>query len=157
MAQVLVVESDGGMRATIGSALTQAGYAVVEADTGIAALALMAASERPLVVALDLDLSDLDGSHVIRFVGNALPLGWISAMVLMSSDSGGPRLLDGHAHGRRDGRAKQAPQVLFKPFDRDTLVGAVRLAESRLIGGSRRRVARFDAVPFDVVQVEARG
>lgn len=156
MAQVLVVESDGDVRAAIGFALTEAGHAVLEADTGIRALTLMASSERPLVVVLDLDLSDLDGSHVIRFVGDALPQGWISAMVLMSSNPGGPRLLNGHARGPREGRAKRAPQVLAKPFDRETLVAAVQHAESKL-DGWRPRVARFDAVSFDGMQVEAHG
>lgn len=138
MAQVLVVESDHNVRAAIGFALTEAGYAVLEADTGIAALTLMAANDHPLAVVLDLQLPDLDGMQVVRFAGNALRPDWAAGMVLMSSDGHTPQLL---ADGRRRARA---PQVLLNPFDLDALLAAVRLVDGRL-HPRRRPVAQVKA------------
>lgn len=173
MTQVLVVESDRDARAAIGSALTEAGYTVLEADTGVAALTRMAASAWPLVVVLDSHLPDLDSTQIVRFAGEALRPGWTVGMVLLTSDTSEthpPQLFDGLFDGRCDGsngsnggirgprarraQKQRAPHMLAKPFDRAALLAAVQLAAGRL-SGRRGRIAPRDA--HDIVWVESYG
>ena len=61
--RILVVEDDQGLRALLCEVLTQAGYAVLAAADGDAALEL-AAADPPALVLLDLGLPGLDGYTV---------------------------------------------------------------------------------------------
>lgn len=139
MTQVLVATGDRDMRESMGFALASAGYQVREADTGIGALTLMAASARPLVVVLDAPLPDLDGSHVLRFAAAALHTSWLSGTVLLTSDD---RQL---SPPRGRGRGAQSPQILAKPVNRDTLLRAVHIAATRQRAAVRRATGRTNS------------
>lgn len=62
---ILVVEDDRDTREVLVMLLTVAGYAVLEAATGAAALAVMAA-HAPHGILLDLRLPDMDGFTICR-------------------------------------------------------------------------------------------
>jgi DNA-binding response OmpR family regulator len=64
-ATVLVVDDDADLRALLAFALTDAGYAVIEAASGSAAIAVYRARKPDLVV-LDIGLGDIDGVAVNR-------------------------------------------------------------------------------------------
>src|SRR3954470_17742183 len=64
---VLVVEDEVEMRALLRRLLTRAGYRVVEASDGSAALACLRATAPDLVL-LDIMLPDIDGLEVARWI-----------------------------------------------------------------------------------------
>ncbi|MGH3472535.1 MAG: response regulator transcription factor [Nocardioidaceae bacterium] len=67
MAQVLLVEDDAGIRASLTRDLRARGHVVVSAPAGAEALALVAKGA-PEVVLLDLGLPDLDGADVLAMI-----------------------------------------------------------------------------------------
>jgi two-component system KDP operon response regulator KdpE len=68
MAHVLIAEDDEATRAMLRMALEEAGHTVVEARDGAAALDILRGRTRPLVVALDMMMTPVDGLHVLRAV-----------------------------------------------------------------------------------------
>jgi CheY-like chemotaxis protein len=68
MAHVLIAEDDEATRAMLRMALEEAGHTVVEARDGAAALDVLRGRTRPLVVALDMMMTPVDGMHVLRAV-----------------------------------------------------------------------------------------
>jgi CheY-like chemotaxis protein len=68
MAHVLVAEDDEATRAMLRMALEEAGHTVLEARDGAAALDVLRTRTRPLVVALDMMMTPVDGLHVLRAV-----------------------------------------------------------------------------------------
>jgi two-component system KDP operon response regulator KdpE len=67
---VLLVEDDGELRRMFRTALSFAGYRVVEAGDGLVALQVLDATSPDLIV-LDLGLPDIDGLEVIRHIREA--------------------------------------------------------------------------------------
>src|SRR5919204_5081041 len=63
--QVLVVEDDEGIRELVAMALSSAGYEVMSAPDGAAALALLTTS-RPAVILLDMLMPTMDGWEFAR-------------------------------------------------------------------------------------------
>ncbi len=110
--RVLIVEDDDDLRTLIGLALSDAGYAAVEAADGAAAL--KACEERdPDVVLLDLNLPRLGGKEFADAYRRGL--GHAKFIVMSGAESGGET--SGRMH---------ASIFLSKPFELDKLVGAVR-------------------------------
>jgi DNA-binding response OmpR family regulator len=110
--RVLIVEDDDDLRTLIGLALSDAGYAAVEAADGAAAL--RACEERdPDVVLLDLNLPRLGGKEFADAYRRGL--GHAKFIVMSGAESGGET--SGRMH---------ASVFLSKPFELDKLVGAVR-------------------------------
>jgi DNA-binding response OmpR family regulator len=113
-ARVLIVEDDEELRSVIGAAVTEAGYAAVEAADGAAAL--VACEERdPDVVLLDLNLPRLGGQEFAE----AYRRGRGQAKIIVMS---------GTASGGEVSARLRAAAFLSKPFDLERLVGAVRRA-----------------------------
>ncbi len=69
---ILVVDDDAQVRATIGSALTELGYAVSEAEDGPKAIATVEAGGITLVV-LDYVMPGMDGAEVAREISRLDP------------------------------------------------------------------------------------
>lgn len=137
MTQVLVAVGDEEVREAVGFALTVAGFSCQEVETGIEALTIMASSARPIVVVLDAQLPDLDGPHILRFAATMLSAGWLSGMVLLTTEPRTVNMTDERALGG------WPPQELVKPVSLDALVTAVRVAAARQRSASRRHSVRI--------------
>ena len=72
VAKVLVVEDDYMNMILVKEMLTLHGYEVLEATTGVEAVD-MAASERPDVIIMDLNLPEMDGVTATRIIKEGLP------------------------------------------------------------------------------------
>jgi DNA-binding response OmpR family regulator len=110
--RVLIVEDDDDLRTLIGLALSDAGYAAVEAADGAAALKVCEERD-PDVVLLDLNMPHLGGKEFADAYRRGL--GHAKFIVMSGAESGGET--SGRMH---------ASVFLSKPFELDKLVGAVR-------------------------------
>ena len=68
MLRVLVADDDLGTQVTFGVALQHAGYAVNLADSGFAAIAALSSGEKMDALLLDLNLGDMTGYDVLRWM-----------------------------------------------------------------------------------------
>ena len=113
--KVLVVDDDADLRAVVAFALRDAGYLVVEAGDGAAALG-RAGAELPDLVILDLNLGDADGLELIARLrareGGARP---VLVLSVRSAEEDMVRALD-----------LGADDYLTKPFSPRTLLARVR-------------------------------
>ena len=111
MAVVLVVDDDKDVREVMVDLLSDAGYHVFEAVDGQAALELLSTmSEPPRVVLLDMMMPRMNGNEFMRAVAAVPALASIPIVVV----SAYPGTVDSAAR-----------RVLRKPFNLDTLLGAV--------------------------------
>jgi two-component system OmpR family response regulator len=81
MPKILVIDDDSPIRDVIRFALTREGFAVIEADDGLRALAL-AAAEKPDLIVLDIMMPDIDGTEVCRRLrggGDQTPIVFLSS------------------------------------------------------------------------------
>jgi DNA-binding response OmpR family regulator len=115
--RVLVVEDDQGIAELVRMLLTQAGYVVLSAATGRAALAHLEESEPDLVV-LDLGLPDMSGLDVCRRVRSRL--GGIYLPIVMVTGFAGQA-------EREAGFAAGADDYITKPFHPQDLLSRVRV------------------------------
>jgi DNA-binding NarL/FixJ family response regulator len=118
---VLVVDDDAACRALVATLLSEAGYAVREADSGNEARAA-ARGDRPGLVVLDIKLPDVSGYEVCRELrdefGEGLPILFLSGVKTDSLDRIGGLLLGGDDY-------------VVKPFDPNELLARVRRLASR--------------------------
>jgi DNA-binding NarL/FixJ family response regulator len=119
---VLIVSADEGARRTVGRRFKRAGYATAEIETGEDAISTATGSD-PLLVVLDLDLTDTTGYEVCHELrqqfGQDLPIILVSGERTESSDRVAGLLLGGDDY-------------LTKPLDPDELlVRARRLLTTR--------------------------
>jgi len=119
MAVVLVVDDEADVRLVARVVLTSAGYDVIEAESGEAALAALEGDPRPDAVLLDLRMRGIDGWETLRRLrkepsASTLPVVIFTAQ--LSSASEAPRPWKDYEH------------FLTKPFDPDGLLEAVRHA-----------------------------
>ncbi len=126
MAQVLVVDDDQAIRETLRLLLEDAGYEVIEAQDGSLALDLLRASERPMVVLVDLMMPRMSGYQVLSAVA-ADARGLQSHAYIMVTASPQARML---TVGRLGNRLRVP--CLEKPFDLDDLLGEVERAATRV-------------------------
>jgi len=147
MTQILVVEDDPDLRATLRQALTAAGYQIDTVGDGQGALAAVAARAYSLMV-LDLGLPRLDGLDVLRRLRrneNSMPV-----LVLTARDGLEDRVL-----GLRLG----ADDYLVKPFALEELEARVaalirraNAGEQPLVNGPLQvfpgQLARLRGAPF---------
>ncbi len=122
MPRVLVVDNDDGIRETARFLLEDAGYEVVEAADGEAALQVLLDSSGPLVVLLDIVMPRVDGIDVLRQARRNGRLKRHAFVVWTASRAEIPADLL---------MALRVPLVR-KPFDLDELLAIVSQATSRL-------------------------
>jgi DNA-binding NarL/FixJ family response regulator len=113
---ILVVDDDADLRELVTTLLTEAGYRVVEADSGEAAV--LAVDERPpALVILDVCLPELSGYEVCRQLrlrfGERLPVIFVSGARTEPFDRTGGLLLG-------------ADDYVVKPFFSDELLARVQ-------------------------------
>ncbi|MEX2658443.1 MAG: EAL domain-containing protein [Acidimicrobiales bacterium] len=139
--RILVVDDNAAGRYVMGHALERAGFSVIEAGTGEAALRLVA-TDGPDAVILDVNLPDLHGYEVrARIKGDALTRHIPVVHVSASSVSAGDRVT---------GLEGGADAYLIQPIEPEELVATVR-ALLRL-GRSEEQVriaAQHWALTFD--------
>jgi len=124
---VLVVDDSAPMRELIGGLLEQAGYLVVEANSGASALQL-ARLLQPQLITLDVMLPDLDGFDVIQVLRND-PLTRDLPVLFISGTSERARAL-----------ALGGNAFITKPFTGDELIVQIR----SLLAPRQRRVLVVD-------------
>jgi two-component system, response regulator, stage 0 sporulation protein F len=118
---ILLVDDDAQVRETIGRGLAALGYAVREAESGAAALALLS-EERPQLVILDYLMPGMDGAETAREISRIEP----DLPIVFST---------GHAALRAlRSAAGEGASVLEKPFTLDELDTLIKetLAEARV-------------------------
>jgi PAS domain S-box-containing protein len=118
---VLVVEDDPAVRTMAVRALADAGYRVLEAESGARALELLAGGERPALVLSDVVMPGISGSALASRIAEIAP----GTPVLYTS---------GYTDGEIVRRGLLEPGVVFvpKPFSPD---GLVRAVAERIEGG----------------------
>ena len=122
MTSILVVEDDEAIRNACRRGLTERGYAVATAATGLAGLEHVLASA-PQVVLVDLGLPDLDGLALISMIRAASQVP-IIVITAQDDDPTMIRALDGGAD-----------DYVVKPFGTDQLAARIR-AVLRRAGGA---------------------
>jgi CheY-like chemotaxis protein len=120
MKSILVVEDDPAFREVIIEVLTDAGYAVLQAVDGQAALAV-ARTEQPDIILMDLMMPKLDGV-VATCLLKSDPRTQRSRIIAMSAGSN-LRYFVEHL---------PADSLLSKPFDLDTLLADIALQARQL-------------------------
>jgi len=116
VARILIIDDDALLRGAIRVVLESAGYDVIEAGDGSAALRLYREQGADLLL-VDLFIPEPDGLEVIRAVRAEAPDAKIIAM-----SGGGSLKLDLLAAAAAFG----ASRALWKPFVPSVLLGAVR-------------------------------
>jgi len=114
--KVLVVDDKQIMRDSVAATLQRAGFAVIAAGDGAAALKLMA-RHRPVAVITDLKMPEMDGLELLRRIKQAddgMPV------ILMTAYGSIDSAVDAMKHGAYD--------FVQKPFEGDELVLTVRRA-----------------------------
>lgn len=119
-ATILLVEDDPTLRSTLSFNLTREGYRVLTAETGLAALDLVAAhgSELSLII-LDVMLPEMNGLQVLRHVRNHHDV----AVLMLSAR--------GEEQDKVDGLELGADDYVVKPFALRELLARVRAAVRR--------------------------
>ncbi|MFC7301814.1 response regulator [Cognatiluteimonas weifangensis] len=115
-ARLLIVDDSTSMRQMVSFALTSGGYAVEQAEDGQAALDI-AREQRFDAVVTDVNMPRMDGIELIRQL-RALPNYKFTPLLMLTTESGGDKKLEGKAAG--------ATGWLVKPFDPEQLLATVR-------------------------------
>jgi CheY-like chemotaxis protein len=126
MIPVLIAEDDADTRETFKLVLEDAGYAVLEAANGQEAFDVLRCYPQPLIVMMDISLPRLDGLSILRMMTRSEVTSQQRAYILCTGYS--PYLYAPFASLLSE---LHVP-VLYKPFDVDDLLTAVRHAEISL-------------------------
>ena len=113
-ATILLADDEDGIRTGLASALTRAGFNVIEARDGLEALKL-AESKQPDVIALDIMMPELDGREVCRRLRQAE--NWTPVIMLTQITATGEKVAS---------LEEGADDYLNKPFDSYELIARIR-------------------------------
>jgi two-component system, OmpR family, response regulator len=136
LASVLVVDDEENIRFLLGAALTHAGYGVVFAETGRAAIDAFV-EHRPDIVLLDVMLPDHDGFEVLkrlRAAGPTCPVIFLTARETTADQVRGLTL------GGDD--------YVVKPFSLEAVIARVAV-QLRRVGISEGHVLRYADLALD--------
>lgn len=125
---VLVIDDEQPIRTAVRFIIEDEGYAVLEAPDGRVGLDLLRASDRPLIVLVDLLMPTMSGSELLHVVAHEPALAARHTFILFSAarEVSAPTMPFSELH-----------QPLFhlpKPFDLDDLVAVVGQAARQLDG-----------------------
>jgi two-component system KDP operon response regulator KdpE len=132
--RILVIEDDRPIRRFLEAALTDAGFEVIEADTGRMGITHIL-TRPPDLILLDLGLPDMDGMEIISRVRE-----WSQVPIIIVS-----------ARGREDEKVEAlnagADDYLTKPFGVSELLARIRVAlrhAAVIKAGGQDAVSRFE-------------
>ncbi len=128
MQRILIVEDSSTMRALLGSALEELGYAVKisEASNGFEALRILPRERYDLIIT-DINMPDINGLELVSFVKNDDKYSSIPLVIVST---------EGTERDREKGLGLGADAYLVKPFEPDELCQIVRdLLEQRRADG----------------------
>jgi two-component system response regulator (stage 0 sporulation protein F) len=117
--RVLIVDDDRGLRELLEIILTEEGYTVSQAANGLRALEILEEVSDHLVVLLDLRMPGLSGDRVLEIVEGDQRLQAEHAFVVITANS---RFITPDLAERMQ---RLRVPVVAKPFDMDTLLGAI--------------------------------
>ncbi len=115
-ARSLVVDDSVSMRRMVAFTLTQAGFVVIEAENGEAALGLLEEVGVELIIT-DVNMPVMDGFHFVREVRRRR--GYAHTPILMLTT-------DCEQERKAEGRLAGATGWIVKPFDPERLLEVVR-------------------------------
>jgi len=118
-ARILVVEDDAATRAVLSEALVDAGYDVIAAEHGAAALGAIDETQTPDLILLDLNMPHIDGRGFMDCL-RARPESLDTPVIVVT---GTPNTKLAYDAGR--------VRVVGKPFDMQMLLGVIRLVIAR--------------------------
>jgi DNA-binding NarL/FixJ family response regulator len=144
---VLVVDDDSGCRACMSELLKSAGYRTLTAETGEEAL-LLARSERPALVVLDVHMPGLSGYEVCHQLKNELGKRMMVALV-----SGERR----EALDRVAGLLIGADDYITKPFAPDEFLARVRRLLVRAAAATPLVESELTRRELEVLRLLAKG
>jgi len=113
---VMVVDDSNVVRKLVGSALSSAGFDVIEAEDGVNALELLSSDAAPSLIVLDMNMPRMGGLELLQKMKDQ---SMASVPVVMLTTEGQPRLM-------QQAKALGAKGWIVKPFKADMLVAAVR-------------------------------
>jgi twitching motility two-component system response regulator PilG len=114
--KVLVIDDSNTIRRSAEVFLTQAGYDVILAEDGFAALTKITEHE-PDVIFVDVMMPRLDGYQACALIKRSMKFRSTPVIMLSSKDG---------VFDRARGRLVGSDEYLTKPFTRDDLISAVR-------------------------------
>ena len=147
-APVLVVDDDDGIRELVGFALRRAGFEVIEASNGQAALDLVRTVPVGMVV-LDMGMPEMSGTYVVQAL-RAQPETATLPVLLMTGSGDEMSVIEGLAAGADD--------FLLKPVRLDELVARINahlrrgVAWSQVLEERTAQVARQRALIADTLR-----
>jgi two-component system, OmpR family, KDP operon response regulator KdpE len=137
---ILIVDDEPPIRRFLRTSLAAQDYRVVEADTGVAALARLA-EERPDLIVLDLGLPDIDGIELIRRIRQSVETP-IVVLSVRDDEKGKVQALD-----------LGADDYVTKPFGTEELLARVRAAlRHRLAEQGERPTFKLKDLEVDLVR-----
>lgn len=114
-ATILAVDDSASMRQMVSFTLRQAGYEVVEAANGVAALEY-AAGHCVSLVLTDVNMPQMDGITLVRELRQMDDYRFVPMLILTTESSAERKLL---------GKAAGATGWLVKPFDPEKLIATI--------------------------------
>lgn len=136
---VLVVDDEAPIRRLLRLALERGSYHVIEAETGKAALAMIAAQD-PAIVLLDLGLPDLDGLELIPLIRKKSQ----ATILIVSARDATDEKVTALDLGAQD--------YVTKPFDTQELLARVRAAlRHRLVADGGQSAITIEGLTIDLL------
>lgn len=115
MAKILAVDDSASMRQMVSFTLKGAGHDVTEAVDGVDALGKAKGNKFDLVIS-DVNMPNMDGISLIRNL-RALPDFKFTPMLMLTTESGGDKKMEGKAAG--------ATGWIVKPFNPEQLLATI--------------------------------
>jgi two-component system KDP operon response regulator KdpE len=138
-ARVLIVDDESAIRRFLRVSLSAHGYAIFEAENGLAAL-LAVVADRPDLVILDLGLPDLDGIEVTRLLRE-----WTHIPIIILS-------VRGQETDKIAALDAGADDYVTKPFGAGELLARMRVALRRAGRSSAEPVFTSDDLTVDLAR-----